>query len=599
MNIKRIGSLVKKFIDIYRAEGIAHALKRGLKNFEKLFPSIAIRRYRQWYELHEPTPQELEQQRQQAQLMADEPSISLAIPVFNPPVEVLKETLYSVLNQTYQNWECCLANGDPSNQAIKDLIDQFVRQDARFNLVNLEQNLGIAGNTNAAIAIGTGEYIGFLDHDDLLAPFALFEVATRLRANPDIDLVYSDEDKVDATGRRFFPFFKPDYSPDFLRSSNYICHFLVVRKSLGDRVGWVRDGFEGAQDYDLILRACEQARRIEHIPMVLYHWRTLQGSTAADSNAKPYAGASGAKAINEHLLRVGLPGHAESLSMPTSYRVHYEITGTPMVSILIPNHDHVDDLRKAVTSILNNSTYTNYEILIIENNSVEPGTFALYEELKKLDVRIRVLDWQQPFNYSAINNWAVPHARGEMLLFLNNDIEVITPGWIEELLMHAVRPGVGSVGAKLYFPNKTIQHAGVVVGINEVAIHVYEGYSRDMTGHGMQLVLTRNVAANTSACMMVSREVFDVVGGFNESYVLAYGDIDLCLKLLEAGYVNVWTPYAELHHLGSSTRGYERTPEQLARLDAESARFRQRWQSLLAHGDPYYNQNLLQGGLNL
>jgi glycosyltransferase involved in cell wall biosynthesis len=599
MNIKRIGSLIKKFINIYRAEGFALALKRGAKNLEKLFPTIAFRRYRRWYEQHEPSLQELEQQRQHAQEMAQPPLISLEIPVFNPPTEILKETLVSVLNQTYQNWECCLANGDPANQEIRDLIDRYAQQDARFKVVHLEQNLGIAGNTNAAIAIAAGDYIGFVDHDDVLAPFALHEVASRLIANPHIDLVYSDEDKIDEKGRRFFPFFKPAYSPDYLRSSNYICHFLVVRKALGDRVGWIRDGFEGAQDYDFILRACEQARRIEHIPMVLYHWRTIQGSTAADSNAKPYAGASGAKAINEHLRRVGLPGRAESLAMPTSYRVRYEITGNPLVSIIIPNHDHTADLRHAVESILTKSTYENFELLIIENNSVEPETFALYEELKAQDARIRVLDWQQPFNYSMVNNWAARETRGDMLLFLNNDTEVITPGWIEELLMHAARPGVGSVGAKLYFPNNTIQHAGVVIGRDEVAIHAYEGFSRDMTGHGMQLVLTRNVAANTSACMMVSREAFDFVGGFDENYVLAYGDVDLCLRLLEAGRINVWTPFAELYHIGSSTRGYERTPAQIARHEDEVGRFKQRWQNLLNLGDLYFSQSLLKGGLNL
>lgn len=597
--IHRLGSLLKKFLDIYRNEGLSRALKRGLQNAEKLVPSIAFLRYRRWYEQHEPLPQELAQQRQLAQQMTKPPLISVVIPVFNPPAVILSQSLDSVLNQTYPHWECCLANGDPSNQVIKDLIDRYTRQDARFKVVNLEQNLGIAGNTNAAIAIASGEFIGFLDHDDLLASFALYEVASGLRSDPEIDMVYSDEDKVDERGRRFFPFFKPDFSPDYLCSSNYICHFLVVRKSLGDRVGWVRDGFEGAQDYDLILRVSEQARRIAHIPQVFYHWRTIQGSTAADSNAKPYAGASGAKAVNEHLRRVGMPGTAESLSMPTSYRVKYELPDNPLVSILIPNHDHAADLRTAVRSILNKSTYTNYEILIVENNSIEPETFALYEELKEQDARIRVLDWQQPFNYAAVNNWAVRQARGEMLLFLNNDIEVITPAWIEELLMHAARPGVGSVGAKLYFPNNTIQHAGVVVGEGEVAIHIYEGFSRDMTGHGMQLVLTRNVSANTSACMMVSRQAFDSVGGFDENYVLAYSDVDLCLKLLEVGCINVWTPFAELYHVGSGTRGYERTPAQLARLGAETACLRQRWQTLLAQGDPCFNQNLLRGGLNL
>ena len=589
---KSFGTLIQRFGEVYRDEGLASAFVHGLEFLSKLLPFINFSLYKRWYQKHEPGESELALQRLQAELLPQKPLISLVIPVYNPPPRIFQETLDSVLAQSYANWECCLANGDPSNTAVKDLIDEYAGKDDRFKVVHLEQNLGIAGNTNVAITMATGTYVGFLDHDDLIAPFALFEVVRRLVSDPGIDLFYSDEDNMNMKGVRYGPFFKPDFSPDFLRSVNYMCHFLVVRKTLGDEVGWIRSGFEGAQDYDFILRESERARRIERIPMMLYHWRSVQGSTAADSNAKPYAGPSGIRAIEEHLQRMNLPGKAETITMPTWYRVKYEISGYPLVSIIILNRDHPEDLGKLVTSILEKSTYTNYELLVVENNSTLPTTFQLYDELRNRDQRIRILEWQNPFNYSAVNNWAATQANGEVLLFLNNDIEVITPTWIEEMLMHAQRQDVGTVGAKLYFPNNTIQHAGVIVGIGDVAGHAYKGFTRDMTGHGGQLMMVHNTAANTAACLMVRRDLFKQVGGFDENYILAYGDVDLCLKVLEAGYVNVWTPFSELYHHESKTRGYERSPEQLARYRNEVFYFKQRWGEFMQRGDPYYNPNL-------
>jgi len=584
---------VKRFVEIFQDEGAGTALTRAMEfQLTKLNPYIDLSQYKRWAKEHEPNQKELELQHLQADLLPQKPLISLVVPVYNPPLDILKETLDSVVNQTYANWECCVANGDTSNTAITGLIDDYVRKDTRFKVVHLEENLGIAGNTNAAVALASGSYVAFLDHDDLIAPFALFEVAIRLVFDPGIDIFYSDEDNVNLKGVRSGPFFKPCFSPDLLRSVNYMCHFLVVRKTLGDEVGWIRNGYEGAQDFDFILRVSERANKIERIPMMLYHWRSIKGSTAADSNAKPYAGPSGIKALENHLQRLNTPGSVETVFMPTWYRVKYDLPKHPLVSIIVLNHDHEDDLHKLVHSILEKSTYENYELLIVENNSVREETFALYDELREVDQRVKIVEWNHPFNYSQVNNWAARQSSGEVLLFLNNDIEVITPDWIEEMLMHAIRPGVGTVGAKLYFPNDTIQHAGVILGIGDVAGHGHKGFHKDLTGHGGQLTQIRNTAANTAACLMVRKEVFEQVNGFDENYILAYGDVDLCLKVLEAGYLNVWTPFAELYHHESKTRGYERSPEQLARYKNEVFYFKQRWDTFMHKGDPYYNPNL-------
>jgi len=592
MNKKSLKALFLRFIEVYKDEGISTAFLHGLEFLTKYVPVINFSVYRHWYRQHEPGLKELKLQHLQGDLLSQRPLISIVIPVFNPPLKILGETFDSIANQTYSNWECCLANGDPSNFKVKKFIEDYVHKDNRFKVLHLEKNLGIAGNTNMAITLASGSYVAFLDHDDLIAPFALFEIARRLNFDPDIDLFYSDEDNIDTRGFRYGPFFKPSYSPDYLRSVNYMCHFLVVRKKLGEQVGWLRSGFDGAQDYDFIFRISEQARRIERIPMVLYHWRALQGSTAADSNAKPYAGPAGIRSINEHLQRLNLHGKAETTYMPTWYRVNYDIPNNPMVSVIIPNCDHPEDLKNLIESILQKSTYQNFELVIVENNSREPEIFTLYNHLMSIDQRIRVISWKKPFNYSQVNNWAVRHCRGEILLFLNNDIEIITPTWIEEMLMHAIQSGVGTVGAKLIFPNNTIQHAGVIIGIGDVAGHAYKGFTRDMKGHGGQLQLIHNTAANTAACLMVRQEVYNLVGGFDENYVLSFGDVDLCLKILEAGYVNVWTPYTELYHHESKTRGYERSPTQLARYQNEVLYFKWKWSTFLEKGDPYYNPNL-------
>lgn len=591
---KNILEYLERFVQILRDQGLTTAIRLTA---QYLFdPSVnPISRkylYARWIKNNEPGEKVLNQQKIRASSLPNPFTISIVIPVYNPPSQVLAETLDSVIKQSYPYWECCLANGDPSNQEVTQLIEKYSSTDSRFKIAALSENFGIAGNTNCAVALATGDYVAFLDHDDILAPFALFEVALRLWSDPEIDILYSDEDNVDEKGSRVDPFFKPDFSPDLLCSVNYMCHFLVVRKKIGEEIGWIRSEFEGAQDFDFVLRASENAKKIAHIPKILYHWRSVTGSTASDFYAKPYAGSSGIKALESRLKRRNLPGQVETNFMPTWYRVSYRLPISPLVSIIILNRDHADDLSNLIDSIQIKSTYLNFEILIIENNSKDERLFNLYKTLTTTNQNIRVLEWNETFNYSKANNYASKVANGDVLLFLNNDMEIITPTWLEELLMHALRPEVGAVGAKLLYPDDTIQHAGIVVGIGDVAGHGHKNYNSDRVGYGGQLKQVRNTSANTAACLMIRKEIFEKIGGFDENFILAFGDVDLGLKILEIGLNNVWTPFAELYHTESKTRGYEKTPKQLARYNNEVYYFRQKWRDFLNQGDPYYNPNL-------
>jgi GT2 family glycosyltransferase len=383
------------------------------------------------------------------------------------------------------------------------------------------------------------------------------------------------------------PNFKPDWSPETLRSRNYICHLTVVRRELVDRVGGFRPGFDGAQDYDLVLRVSEKADRIVHIPKVLYHWRMHVASTASNKGSKNYAFDNGKKALTEHLHRCGVDASVHDGPILGTYHVIYHLRAQPLVSIIIPNKDHPDVLARCVESLAR-SSYANYEVLVVENGSTRPETHAYYAELRK-QPHVRILEWVNPFNYAAVNNYAAHQAKGDLLLFLNNDIEAINPDWLEELVKAAVQPGVGAVGAKLYYADDTIQHAGIVVGMGGVAGHSHLNYPRAAAGHGQRLLYTQNVAAVTGACLLMPKRVFDAVGGFDEGFVLAFNDVDLCLQVLAAGYRVVWTPGAELYHLESKTRGPEDTPEKQARFKREYDLFHAKWGAFLKAGDPYYS----------
>ncbi len=542
--------------------------------------------YRRWIARHEPNSAQLEKQR--GFRFATAPKISVVVPVFNPPAEYLDAMVKSVRAQTYANWELCLADASTLPH-VKPLLEAFAKQDARIKLQMLENNLGIAGNSNAALALATGDFVALLDHDDLLAPFALHELATAISANPQAEFFYSDEDKLDTAGVRVEPNFKPDWSPETLRSRNYICHLLMLKRSLVERIGCFRAGFDGAQDYDLVLRASEVAHRIIHIPQVLYHWRMHAASTALNKGSKNYAYDHGKNAIAKHLARVGVDASVHDGPSLGMYHVVYHLRSQPLVTVIIPNKDHADILARCVDSLAK-ASYANYELIVVENGSQLPETHAYYAELKR-DPRVRILEWTKPFNYAAVNNFAAHAARGELLLFLNNDIESINPDWLEELVKQAVQPGVGAVGAKLYYADDTIQHAGIVVGMGGVAGHSHLNYPRRAPGHMQRLQYAQNVAAVTGACLLMPKSVFDEIGGFDEGFVLAFNDVDLCLQVLAKGYRIVWTPDAELYHLESKTRGPEDTEEKQKRFKREYDLFHLKWGEFLKAGDPYYSRN--------
>ena len=463
----------------------------------------------------------------------------------------------------------------------------------KIRYVKLEKNLGISGNTNECIRLARGEYLALLDHDDVLHPAALYENMKAI-CETGADFLYSDENSFHEEPKdAFLPHFKPDYAPDTLRGNNYICHFTVFRKELLEKAGGgFRSECDGSQDYDLVLRLTEVATKIHHIPKILYYWRAHKDSVAESVGAKPYVIEAAHRAIREHLKRIGLKGEVEDTRIPSIYRIRYEIEGEPLVSILIPNKDHKEDLKRCVDSIREKSTWKNWEIIVIENNSEEKETEGYYRELEE-DPRIRVIRYEGRFNYSKINNFGFRESRGEYILLLNNDTEVISPDWIQEMLMFAQRADVGAVGAMLYYPDGTIQHAGIGLGLLHLAGHYFRGFKKEDPGYMGRLCYAQDMSAVTAACMMVPRGVYEGLGGLDESYSVVFNDVDLCLRIRESGKLIVWTPFAELVHYESKSRGSdEDTREKQAFFKEETRRFQGKWNGALSKGDPYYNVNL-------
>ena len=539
------------------------------------------------------TKEELEAQRHVQ--FARDVKFSIVVPLYNTPARFLHEMIRSVLDQTYGNWELCMADGsDAQHENVGQICKQYVRKDSRIHYVKLEKNLGISGNTNACLEMSTGDYIGLFDHDDLLHPAALFEVM-RAICEQDADFIYTDENTFhDKPEDAFCPHFKPDFAPDTLRANNYICHFTVFKRQLMDQAGRFNSKYDGSQDFDMVLRLTEKAEKIFHIPEILYFWRAHKDSVAQGIEAKPYVIEAAKGAITEHLSRVGLEGFVEDTVVPSMYRIKYTIKAIPKISIIIANCDHADDLRKCITSIQKLTTYKNWEIIIVENNSIEIATRDYYQELQQLE-NIKIVTWEAKngeFNYSAINNYGAKFATGEYILLLNNDTEVISADWIQEMLMFAQRTDVGAVGAKLYYFDDTIQHAGIGIGILTLAGHYHRGFDRCDFGYMGRLIYAHNVSAVTAACMMIRRNVWKEVGGLDETFQVAFNDVDLCMRIRQAGYLIVWTPYAELYHYESKSRGYDDTPEKQQRFEGEVRRFQTRWAKELAAGDPYYNPNL-------
>jgi len=518
---------------------------------------------------------------------------SILVPLYNTPKRYLKEMIDSVKYQTYEKWELCLADGsDEEHSYVSDICMEYVNSDSRIKYKKLEENGGISRNTNACIEMSTGNYISLFDHDDYLHPSALFETAMAVEKH-NADYIYTDE----ATFREnnIFDIItfhgKPDFAIDNLRANNYICHFSSFSKELLDEAGYFDPAYDGSQDHDIILRLTDKAKKIYHVRKLLYYWRSHPNSVAADINAKAYAIDAAKRAVYAHLERAGLEAVVESSpAFPTIFNIKYKINGCPKVSIIIPNKDHIDDLDKCLGSIINKTTYSRYEIIVVENNSTEEKTFEYYKNIGK-NRRIKVIYYKDEFNYSKINNFAVNNSDGEFVLLLNNDTEIIEPSWIEYLVMFGQREDVGAVGAKLFYSDNTVQHLEVALGFgtDRIAGHTHLGFPRNSTGYMGRLWYAHDVSAVTAACMLVKRSVYEEVGGLDEQFVVAYNDVDFCMKVRQKGYLIVTNPYCELYHYESKSRGYEDTPEKQERFKSEVALFKQKWQSELKKGDPYYN----------
>ncbi|KQC11251.1 MAG: hypothetical protein APR54_11095, partial [Candidatus Cloacimonas sp. SDB] len=555
--------------------------------------------YKIWIKQNEPAIKELRYLKESEQNFSFRPKISIILPVWNVEKKWLQIALKSVIKQIYTNWELCIVDGGSTKPYIKRILTEYAKKDTRIKLKFLIENKGIAENSNEALSLATGDFIGFLDHDDELPPFALYEVVKKLNQNQNYQFIYSDEDKIDEKGNRRYPFFKPDWSPDTFLSQNYLCHFSVIQRTLVDSVGGFRKGYDGSQDYDLFLRCTEKIPpdQIGHIPNILYHWRMNEGSAANNPSAKPYAFTSAKKALEDALIRRNLRGEVKEGLFPSTYRIQYAIIGNPCVSVIIPTKDNVHLLRRCIESILEKTEYDNYEIVIIDNQSSEDETFAYYHSLKS-HKKIKILYYNKPFNYSAINNFAVGHIESPYILFLNNDTEVVSNEWLSAMLEHAQRDCIGAVGAKLLYPNNQIQHAGVILGITGkpgkkgVAGHSNKYLPDGDNGYFSSPHIIKNYSAVTAACLMMRREVFQEVGGFDENIGVAFNDVDLCLKIREKGYLIIYTPYAKLFHHESLTRGYEDTPEKKRRFNEEAYYVRKRWGDIIDKGDPYYNENL-------
>ena len=540
-------------------------------------------------------PNAEERRREEETVFPREIKISVLVPLYNTPEKFLREMIDSVVTQTYKNWELCLADGsDDKHTDVGRICQEYREKDSRIKYQKIEKNLGISGNTNVCFSMATGNFIGLFDHDDVMHPSLLFECVKTV-CEKDADYVYTDEATFTSPNLDdlIVLHFKPDYSPDNLRANNYICHFSMFDADLLKKTGLFRPEYDGSQDHDMILRLTEEAKHVCHIPKILYYWRSHPNSVAADIGAKTYAIDAAKRAVHDHMRDYyGIEVEVESTrAFPTIFQIKYPINGEPLISIVIPNKDHVEDLRRCITSIEKKSTWKNYEIVVVENNSVEQSIRDYYKELES-DPKVKIVTYEGGFNYSRINNVGVKETKGEYLLFLNNDTEVISPDWMEQLLMYAQRKDVGAVGAKLYYADNTIQHAGVVIGLgaHRSAGHTHYKMPREHLGYMGRLCYAQNVTAVTGACLMVKKSIYEEVDGLDESFTISLNDVDLCLKIREKGYLNIFTPFAELYHYESKTRGMEEG-EKLRRYERECAHFRDKWKEQLDAGDPYYNPN--------
>lgn len=579
---KRVKESIKSII--VRNKRIHKAAKRIKYIISPLHPSIvSMGSYEDWIKKIEPAIWE------KLEKGSKKPLITVIVPVFNTPDRYIIPLIDSLLSQTYSSWELCLVDASIDLERSKKICE-YAKKDNRIVYKRVTKNLGISGNTNVGLKMANGKYIGFLDHDDILSVHALEEVAIVINKNPEVEIIYSDEDKLSDDGHeRLLPFFKPDWSPDLLLGVNYITHFLVVKNNLIQSIGGERSDYDGAQDYDLLLRLTEKSDNIVHIPKILYHWRMAKGSTAIIPGEKNYADSAGQRALKDMVRRRKLDADVVEIhSRPTNYRIRYHLPkNQPLVSIIIPFKDRADLLKRCTDSIFEKTTYKNYELVLVSNNSTEPETHLLLEEIKK-NKRVNVLYWDKHFNYSKINNFGVSKSKGKYIVLLNNDTEVITPEWLDELVGVASQSGVGAVGPMLKYPEKKngIQHAGVILGMKTMAGHVFRHRQpEDWTEFGLPL-WPRNYLAVTAACLAVSREKYDLVGGLDEKFIVAGNDVAFCLSLYELGYRNIYWPFASLYHYESvSVKTYSSNQSDYDLSLVYYKRYHR-------FGDPYFNKNL-------
>jgi glycosyltransferase involved in cell wall biosynthesis len=588
--VKRDGGFAvtaQRGIEMYRRAGVK-GLRRAAKRTGR-----AVLDYETWAARHDVAdPSQREGWLELVDIMPRKTLISVVMPTYNPDPLWLAAAIESVQAQIYPHWELCIANDASPDPRCREVLDRFAAQDRRIRVVHREKNGHISAASNSALAIATGEWIALMDHDDLLPEQALFWIADTINRQPEVQLIYSDEDKIDSNGKRFGGYFKPDWNIDLFLSQNMFSHLGAYRVDLVREVGGFRLGLEGSQDYDLVLRCMERIRpdQIHHIPKVLYHWRVHADSTASSNEAKPYAQIAGARALNEHFQRAGVKGHIETLDH--GYRAHYDLPDSPpLVSIVIPTRNAASLVRQCIESIVSLTTYRNYEIVIVDNGSDELEAIEYFRELAAKP-GFKVIRDDGEFNYSALNNKAVAQCSGAILGLVNNDIEVISPEWLSEMVSIALQPGVGAVGAKLWYPDGTLQHGGVILGVGGVASHAHKHLARGHKGYFGRADLIQSFSAVTAACLVVSRENYEAIHGLDEvNLKVSYNDVDFCLRLRELGLRNVWTPYAELLHHESATRGEDVDPEKKQRFASEVAYMKKRWGNLIER-DPAYHPNL-------
>ena len=544
--------------------------------------------YHQWFIEHRATPIYVKAQREYC--FSQKNKFSIIVPLFKTPLNFFDEMVASVKGQSYEDWELVLVNASPEDLVLAQRANEETKKDSRIKVVTLESNLGITLNTNKGVEAATGDFVCFFDHDDIFEPDLLFEYARAIESNSEIDLLYCDEDKLLEDGFYSQPFFKPDFSIDLLRNNNYICHMLTVRKSVLDSLPKAGSEFDGAQDHNLTLKVAEVARVVHHVPKVLYHWRMSASSTAANADSKPYATIAGIKAVSDHLERLGIKAKVEQSRRPFTYKITYDVTGEPLVSIIIPSKDAVNLLDTCIKSIIEKTTYANYEIVIIENNSTDEKTFDYYDEITSRYEFVRVIKWDYEFNFSKLMNFGAKHANGEYLVLLNNDTELLSADWIERMLGICQRKEVGIVGVRLLYKDDTIQHAGLCV-TGGVAGHLNRALPKGNWGYFALADAEQNFSAVTAACLMVQKSLFNEVGGFTEELAVAFNDVDFCLKVRESGKLIVYTPEVELYHYESISRGEEDSPQKKIRFHREVAYMNNKWAAYYMAGDPYINEN--------